>query len=156
MYHSISDCGNIMSLSYFINVGWIGALPVAIVSGTMFGLLTYLCMFYDSNDPGSFPPSPVTPRRRAGQSRYSYHHYCCSPPPSLSDHLLLYPQRWLSATEWFLSMLLLSLSSCYYYSDYVSIYLSTNAITRHAIIQHTIIQTGSAGVIIIVTIFNIH
>ena len=32
------------------------------------GASTCLCMYYDSNDPGSFPPTPVSPSPKRGRS----------------------------------------------------------------------------------------
>lgn len=44
-------------------LGWFGALPLSIILGMLFGFITYIGMFYDSKKPGTYPPSPITPRK---------------------------------------------------------------------------------------------
>jgi len=39
-----------------------GALPLSIAVGVFFALFTFIFTFYDSDVPGNFPPTPVSPR----------------------------------------------------------------------------------------------
>jgi hypothetical protein len=43
--------------------GLLGALPLAAAIGTCAGAFTCLFMYYDSDVPGDFPPTPVSPRK---------------------------------------------------------------------------------------------
>ena len=40
-----------------------GALMCSMFIGLAFAAFTCLLMYYDSDDPGHFPPTPVSPRR---------------------------------------------------------------------------------------------
>ena len=40
-----------------------GALACSVAVGIVFAAFTCLLMYYDSDDPGYFPPTPVSPRR---------------------------------------------------------------------------------------------
>ena len=44
-------------------IGLLGALPLAAAIGVATGAFTCLFMFYDSDVPGDFPPTPVSPRK---------------------------------------------------------------------------------------------
>lgn len=66
--HTTRDCILPPPLSYPLPTlsplaGCLGALPLAGIIGFLCGLFTFLFMFYDSDVPGNFPPTPVSPRR---------------------------------------------------------------------------------------------
>ena len=44
-------------------IGLLGALPLAAAIGVATGAFTCLFMFYESDVPGDFPPTPVSPRK---------------------------------------------------------------------------------------------
>jgi hypothetical protein len=48
--------------------GLLGALPLAAAIGAATGAFTCLFMYYDSDVPGDFPPTPVSPRKATDPS----------------------------------------------------------------------------------------
>ena len=52
-----------LSLSLPLSSGVLGALPLAAAIGVVTGAFTCLFMYYDSDVPGDFPPTPVSPRK---------------------------------------------------------------------------------------------
>ena len=73
----LSICLSLSLAHAFARSGYLGALPLATSIGILSGIFTFLFMFYDSDVPGNFPPTPVSPRRQQ-----EYVHFLTNIPPS--------------------------------------------------------------------------
>lgn len=71
---SNTGVGSILNLFLPSPPGCLGALPLALLVSFFAGVFTCLFMFYDSNVPGNFPPTPVSPRNRlVGRDNTGWH-----------------------------------------------------------------------------------